>query len=88
LKHWVGINPVILYHKNQFFETLGCYQLSEFRPKKINFLKHWVGINPVIFRPKKINFLKHWVGINPVILAKKNQYFETLGWYQPSEFIP
>jgi hypothetical protein len=32
--------------------------------------------------------LKHWVGINPVILAQKNQFFETLGLYQPSDFIP
>jgi hypothetical protein len=53
-------------------------------------LKHWVGINLVILA-KKINFLKHWVGINwdgidPVILPQKNQFFETLGWYQPSDF--
>jgi hypothetical protein len=32
--------------------------------------------------------LKHWVGINPVILTQKNQFFETLAWYQPSDFSP
>ena len=35
---------------------------------------------------KKINFLKHWVGIYPVIFTQKNLFFETLGWYQPSDF--
>jgi hypothetical protein len=34
LKHWVGINPVILTQKNQFFETLGWYQPSDFSQKK------------------------------------------------------
>jgi hypothetical protein len=46
-----------------------------------------VGIKPV-FLTLKINFLKHWVGITPVILAQKNQFFETLGWYQHSDFSP
>jgi hypothetical protein len=35
---------------------------------------------------KKSQFLKQWVGINPVILTQKSQFFETLGWYQPSDF--
>jgi ribosomal protein S16 len=34
LKHWVGINPVILAQKNLFIETLGWYQPSDFSPKK------------------------------------------------------
>jgi hypothetical protein len=34
LKHWVGINPVILAQKNFFIETLGWYQPSDFSPKK------------------------------------------------------
>jgi hypothetical protein len=32
--------------------------------------------------------LYRWVGINPVILAQKSKFFETLGWYQPSDFRP
>jgi len=32
--------------------------------------------------------LKPWVGINPVIFSQKNQFFETLGWYQPPDFSP
>jgi ribosomal protein S16 len=47
---------VILAKKNQYFETLGWYQPSEFRPKKINFLKQWVGINPVILAKKNQYF--------------------------------
>jgi ribosomal protein S16 len=30
--------------------------------------------------------LKQWAGIYPVILTQKSQFFETLGWYQPSDF--
>jgi hypothetical protein len=32
--------------------------------------------------------MKHWVGINPVILAQKSNFYETLDWYQPSDFSP
>ena len=48
LKHWVGINPVILAQKKQFFETLWLVSTQWFKLKKIYFLKHWVGITPVI----------------------------------------
>jgi hypothetical protein len=50
-KHWVGINPVILAQKSQFFETLGWYQPSDFSPKKSIF-KNWEGINPLILAQK------------------------------------
>jgi hypothetical protein len=32
--------------------------------------------------------MKRWIDINPVSLAQKSQFFETLGWYQPSDFSP
>jgi hypothetical protein len=32
--------------------------------------------------------MKRWIGINQVILAQKSKFFETLGWYQPSDFSP
>jgi hypothetical protein len=44
-------------------------------------------MNPVIFAQKS-QFFEHWVGINPVILTQKIKSFETLGWYQPSDFNP
>jgi hypothetical protein len=74
LKHWVGINPVILDQKNQFFETLGCYQLSEFRPKKINFLKHWVGFNPVILTQKN-QFFETMGWYQPSDFSQKKSIF-------------
>jgi hypothetical protein len=65
---------VILYHKNQFFETLGCYQLSEFRPKKINFLKHWVGFNPVILTQKN-QFFETMGWYQPSDFSQKKSIF-------------
>jgi hypothetical protein len=47
---------VNLDQKNQFFETLGWYQPSDFNPKKIFLLKHWVGIAPVFLAQKNLFF--------------------------------
>jgi hypothetical protein len=73
LKHWDGIDPVILPQKNQFFETLGWYQLSYFTPK-YNFLKHWDGINPVIL-PHKNQFFETLGWYQPSGFTPKKSIF-------------
>ena len=76
--------PSDLGAKKFFFETLGWYQPSDLSPKMLIFWNTGL-VSTQWFKRRNVNILKHWVGINPVIWAQKCQFFETLGWFQPSD---